>query len=134
VEKEVSAKGIGNDKVEAMKYASRRGDHRRGMTDDGQPKVKVIQPKVDRKGKGKAIDTYEQAGPSRITEIVDSAPSGSVSTASGSFCLTGLSAYLPPITTIDDDATMGFTLGLIAPPKSILKRCASESEITSSAI
>jgi len=95
VEKEVSAKGL-TVEVEGMKYADRRADHRRGMTDSALPKAKVVRrPKVDRKGKGKAIDAYEQAGPSRITEIVEPAPSGRVN---------------------------------------ILKRRASDSDITSSAI
>jgi len=134
VEKEVSAKGLADDKVEGMKYADRRADHRKGMTDSALPKARVIRPKVDRKGKGKAVDAYEQAGPSRITEIVEPAPSGRVNKASGSYSSTGSSATPPPITTIDDDESMGFTLGLIAPPKSILKRRASDSDITSSAI
>ena len=134
VEREVSAKGLADDKVEGMKYADRRADHRRGMTDSAMPKAKVIRPKVDRKSKGKAVDAYEQAGPSRITEIVEPAPSGRVNKASRSSSWTGLSADYPPITTIDDDESMGFTLGLIVPPKSILKRRASDSDITSSAI
>jgi len=134
VEKEVSDKGLAADKVEGMKYADRRADHRRGMTDDVLPKAKVIRPKVDRKDKRKAVDAYEQAGPSRIIEIVELAPSGRVNKASGSFSSTGSSATPPPITTIDDDESMGFTLGLIAPPKSILKRRASDSDITSQAI
>jgi len=134
VEKEVSANGLADDMVEGMKYADRRADHRRGMTDSALPKAKVIQPKVDRKGKGKAVDAYEQAGPSRITEIVEPAPSGRVNKASGSSSSAGPSTDYPPITTIDDDESMGFTLGLVAPPKSILKRRASDSDITSSAI
>jgi len=133
VEKEVSAKGL-TVEVEGMSYAARRADHRRGMTDSALPKAKVVRPKVDRKGKGRAIDAYEQAGPSRITEIVEPAPSGRVNETSGSSSSTGSSADPPPITTIDDDESMGFTLGLIAPPKSILKRCASDSDITSPAI
>jgi len=72
VEKEVSAKGL-TVEVEGMSYAARRADHRRGMTDGALPKAKVVRPKVDRKGKGKAIDAYEQAGPPRITEIVEPA-------------------------------------------------------------
>jgi len=116
VEKEVSAKGLADDKVVGMKYADRRADHRRGMTDSALPKAKVVQPQVDRKGKGKAVDAYEQASPSRITEIVGPAPSGKVNKASGSFSSTGSSATPCPITTIDDDESMGFTLGLIAPP------------------
>jgi len=83
VEKEVSPKGLPDAKVEGMKYADRRADHRRGMTDSALPTAKVVRPKVDRKGKGKAIDAYEQAGPSRITEIVEPAPSGRVNKASG---------------------------------------------------
>ena len=134
VEKEVSAKGLADDKVEGMKYADRRADHRRGMTDSALPKAKVIRPKVDRKGKGQAIDAYEQAGPSRITEIVEPAPSGRVNEASGPSRSTGSSATPPPITTVNDDASMGFALGLFAPPKNILKRRASDSGITSSAI
>ena len=134
VVKEVSAKGLADDKVEGMKYADRRADYRRGMTDRVLPKAKVVRPMVHRKGKGKAVDAYEQAGPSRITEIVEPAPSGRVDQASGSSSLTGSSATPPPITTIDDDESMGFTLGLIAPPKSILKRRPSDSDITSSAI
>jgi len=134
VKKEVSAKGLADDKVEGMKYADTRADHQRGMTDSTLPKAKVIRPKVDRKGKGKAVDAYEQAGPSCMTEIVEPAPSGRVNKASGSSSSTGSSANPPPITTIDDDESMGFTLGLIAPPKSILKRRASDSNITSSAI
>ena len=134
VEKEVSAKGLADDVVERIGYADRRADHRRGMTDSALPKAKVVRPKVDRKGKGKAVDAYEQAGPSGITEIVEPAPSGRVNKDSGSSSSTGSSANPPPITTIDDDESMGFTLGLIAPPKSILKRRASDSDITSSAI
>jgi len=134
VEKEVSATGLADNRVEGMRYADRRADHRRGMTDSALPKSKVIWPKVDRKGKGRAIDACEQAGPSSITEIVEPAPSGIVDKASGSFRSTGSSATPPPITTIDDDESMGFTLGLIAPPKSILKRRASDSDIASSAI
>jgi len=134
VEKEVSAKGLADDVVEGMRYADVRADHRRGMTDDVLPKAKVVRPKVDRKGKGRAIDAYEQAGPSRITEIVEPAPSGGVNKASGPFRLTGSSATPPPITTTDDDESIGFVLGLIAPPKSILKRRASDSDIVSSAI
>jgi len=133
VEREVLAKGLADDKVEGMKYADRRADHRRGMTDSALPKAKVIRPKVDRKGKGKAVDAYEQAGPSRITEIVEPTPSGRVNKASRSSSSTGSSADYPPITTIDDDESMGFTLGLIVPPTSILKRRASDSDITSSA-
>jgi len=68
VEGEVSAKGLADDKVVGRKYADRRADHRRGMTDSALPKAKVARPKVDRKGKGKAIDAYEQGGPSRVTE------------------------------------------------------------------
>ena len=134
VEKEVSARGIADDKVEGMKYADRCADHRRGMTDSALPKANVVRPKVDRKGKGKAVDAYEQAGPSRITEIVESASSGIVDETSGSSSLTGLSADFPPITTIDNDESMGFTLGLPTPPQSILKRLASDSDITSSAM
>jgi len=59
------------------------------MTDSALPKAKVVQPKVDRKGKAKAVDGYEQAGPSRITEIVEPAPSGGVNEASGSSSSTG---------------------------------------------
>ena len=132
VEKEVSAKGL-TVEVEGMRYADRRADHRRGMTDSALPKTKVVRPKVDRKGKGKAVDAYKQAGPSRITEILEPAPSGRVNKASRSFSLSGSSAD-PPIKTIDDDETMGFSLGLTAPTKSILKRRASDSDITSSAI
>jgi len=133
VEKEVSAKGLAVE-VEGMKYADRRADHRKGMTDGALPKAKVVRSKVDRKGKGKAVVAYEQAGPSRITEIVEPAPSGRVNKASGSFSSANLSATPPPITTINDDESMGFTLGLMEPPKSILKRRASDSDITSSAI
>jgi len=104
------------------------------LTDSALPMAVAIWPKVDRKGKGWAIDAYEQAGPFRIIEIVDPAPSGSVNKASRSSSSTGSSANPPPVTTISDDETMGFTLDLIAPPKSILKRCASDSDITSSAI
>jgi len=133
VEKEVSAEGL-TVEVEGMKYADRRADHRRGMTDSALPKAKVIRPKVDRKGKGKAVDAYEQAGPSRITEIVEPAPSGRVNKAFRPFSSAGPSTDYPPIKTIDDDETMGFSLGLDAPPKSILKRRASDSDIASSAI
>jgi len=134
VEREVSAKGLTDNKVERMKYADRRADHRRGMTDSVLPKARVVRPKVDRKGKGKAIDAYEQAGPSSITEIVEPAPSGRVKKASRSFSSTGSPANPPPVTTIDDDESMDFTLGLMEPPKSILKRRASDSDITLSAI
>jgi len=133
VEQEVSAKGL-TVEVEGMSYADRRADHRRGMTDSALPKAKVVRPKVDRKGKGKAVDAYEQAGPSRITEVVEPAPSGRVNKAPGPSSSAGPSANPPPITTVDDDESMGFTLGLFAPPKSILKRRASDSDITSSAI
>jgi len=133
VEKEVSAKGL-TVEVEGMSYAALHADHRRGMTDSALPKAKVVWPKVDRKGKGRAIDAYAQAGPSRITEIVEPAPSGRVHKAFRPSSSTGSSTTPPPITTIDDDESMGFTLGLIAPPKSILKRRASDSDITSSAI
>jgi len=133
VEKEVSAKGL-TVEVEGMKYADRRADHRKGMTDRALPKAKVVRPMVDRKGKGKAVDAYEQAGPSRITQIMEPAPSGKVNQASGLFSSTGSSADPPPVTTIDDDKSMGFTLGLITPPKRILKRRASDSDLTSSAI
>ena len=133
-EKEVCARGLADDKVVGMKYADRRADHRRGMTDSALPEAKVVWPKVDRKGKSKAIDAYEQAGPSRITEIVDPAPSGQGNKAFWPFNLSGSSANPPPITTMDDDESMCFTLGLIAPPKCILKRRASNYDITSSAI
>jgi len=83
VEKEVSAKGLADDVVEGMRYADVRADHRRGMTDSVLPKAKVVRPKVDRKGKGKAIDAYEQAGPSGITEIVEPAPSARFNRGSG---------------------------------------------------
>ena len=132
VEKEVSAKGL-TVEVVGMKYADRRADHRRGMTDSVLPKAKVVRPKVDRKGKGKAVDAYEQADPSRITEIVELAPSGRVNKAFRPSSSAG-SSVDPPIKTIDDDETMGFSWGLDAPPKSILKRRASDSDITSSAI
>jgi len=132
VEEEVSAKGL-SVVVEGMKYADRRADHRRGMTDSVLPKAEVVRPKVDRKGKGKAVDAYEQAGPSRITEIVEPAPSGRVNKAFRPSSSAGPSVD-PPIKTIDDDETMGFSLGLDAPPRSILKRRASDSGITSSAI
>jgi len=132
VEKEVSAEGL-TVEVEGMSYAARRADHRRGMTDSALPKAKVFRPKVDRKGKGKAVDAYEQAGPSRITEIVEPAPSGRVNKAFRPSSSAG-SSVDPPIKTIDDDETMGFSLGLDAPPKAILKRRASDSDITSSAI
>jgi len=134
VAEEVSAKGLADDVVEGMRYADRRADHRRGMTDSALPKAKIIRPKVDRKGEGKAIDAYEQAGPFRITEIVEPAPSGRVNKAFRPSSSAGPSTDYPPITTIDDDGTMGFTLGLDASPKSILKRRASDSDITSSAI
>ena len=134
VEKEVSAKGLADDVVEGMKYADVCADHRRSMTHSALPKAKVVRPKVDRKGKGKAIDAYERAGPSRITEIMEPAPSGRVDRTFVSFSSSGSSANPPPITTVDDDESMGFTLGMIAPPKSILKRRASDSDITSSAI
>jgi len=134
VGKVVSAKGL-TVEVEGMRYADRCADHRSDMTDSALPKAKVVRPKVDRKRKGKAVDdAYEQAGPSRITKIVEPAPSGRVNQASGSCSSTGSSADYPPITTIDDDGTMGFTFGLDAPPRSILKRRASDSDITSSAI
>jgi len=74
VEKEVSAKGLADDRIERMEYADSRADHRRGMTDSALPKAQVVRPKVDRKGKGKAIDAYEQAGPSRITKIGNRPP------------------------------------------------------------
>jgi len=80
------------------------------------------------------VDAYEQAGPSNISEIVDPAPSGRLNRASGPSSSTGLLANFPPITTIDDDESMGFTLGLIVPPRCILKRRASDSYIISSAI
>jgi len=132
VEKEVSAKGL-TVEVEGMSYAARRVDHRRGMADSALPMAKVVRPKVDRKGKGKAVDAYEQAGPSRVTEIVEPAPSGRVNKAFRPSSSAG-SSVDPPIKTIDDDKTIGFSLGLDAPPKSILKRRASDSDITSSAI
>jgi len=132
VEKEVSAKGL-TVEVEGMSYAARRADYRRGMTDSALPKAKVVRPKVDRKGKGKAIDAYEQAGPSHITEIVEPAPSGRVNKAFRPSSSAG-SSVNPPIKTSDDVETMGFSLGLNAPPKSILKRRASDSDITLSAI
>ena len=132
LEKGISAEGL-TVEVEGMTYAAIHADHRRGMTDSALPKAKVVRPKVDRKGKGKAVDAYEQAGPSRITEIVEPAPSGKVNKAFRPFRSFGSSAD-PPIKTIDDDETMGFSLGLDAPPKSILKRRASDSDITSSAI
>jgi len=132
LEKGVSAKGL-TVEVEGMTYTAVHADHRRGMTDSALPKAKVVRPKVDRKGKGKAVDAYEQAGPSRVTEIVELAPSGRVNKAFGPFRSSG-SSVDPPIKTIDDDETMGFCLGLSAPPKSILKRRASDSDITSSAI
>jgi len=134
VEKEVSAKGLADDVVEGMRYADIRADHRRGMTDSALPKAKVIRPKIDRKGKGKAVHAYEQAGPSCITEIVEPASSSRVNRASGSSSSTGSSATPPPISTVDDDEAMGFTLGLMAPPKRILKRRASDSNIASPAI
>jgi len=112
VEKEVSAKGLADDKVVGMTDADRRADHRRGMTKSALPKAKVIQPKFDRKGKGKAIDAYEQAGLSRITEIVDPAPSGTVDKASRSFSSTGSSATPPPVTTVD-----GLLFALVCAPK-----------------
>ena len=134
VDKEVSAKRLADDKVVGMKYADRRADYRRGMTDGALPKAKVVRPKIDRKGKGKAVDAYEQAGPSGITQIVEPAPSGRVNKAFRPSSSAGLSTDYPPITTINDDGTMGFTLGLDVPPRSILKRRASDSDITWSAI
>ena len=116
VEKEVSAKGLADEWAVGMEYADRRADHRRGMTDSALPEAKVVRPKVDRKGKGKAIDAYEQAGPSRITEIVEPAPYGVINKASGPSRSIGSSATPPPVTTVDDNESMGFTLGLIAPP------------------
>jgi len=133
VEKEISAKGL-TVEVDRMKYADQTADYRRGMTDSALPKAKVMRPKVDTKGKGKAIDAYEQAGPSRITEIVEPAPSGRVNQASGSFSSARSSVDSPPIRTVDDDETICFTLGLMEPPKYILKRRASDSDITPSAI
>jgi len=132
LEKGISAEGL-TVEVEGMTYAAVHADHRRGMTDSALPKAKVVRPKVDRKGKGKAVDAYEQAGPSRITEIVEPAPSGRVNKAHRPSSSADFSVD-PPIKTIDDDETMGFSLGLDAPPKSILKRRASDSDITSSAI
>ena len=88
VEEEVSAKGL-TVEIEGMKYADRTADHRWGMTDAALPKTKVVRPKVDRKGKGKAIDAYEQAGPSCITEVMEPAPSRKVYKTSGSFSLAG---------------------------------------------
>jgi len=111
-EKEVAAVGPAV-KVEGMKCAERTADHRRGMTDAALPKAKIVLPKVDRKGNGKAIDAYKQAGPSSITEIVEPAPCGRVNKVSGSSSSTGSSGTPPPITTIDDDECMGFTLGLV---------------------
>jgi len=86
------------------------------MTDSALPKAKVVRPKVDRKGKGKAVDAYEQAGPSRITEIVEPAPSGRVNKAFRPISSAG-SSVDPPIKTIDDDESMGFFLGLACAPK-----------------
>ena len=134
VEKEVSANGLADDVVDCMTYAALHADHRRGMTDSALPKDKVVRPKVARKGKCKAVDAYEQAGPSRIAEIVEPAPSGRVNKTFRPSSSAGPSADYSPITTIDDDGTMGFTLGLNAPPKSILKRHASDSVITALAI
>jgi len=134
VAKEVPAKGLADDVVEGMTYAAIHADHRRGMTDSALPKAKVIRPKVDRKGEGKAIDAYEQAGPSRITEILEPAPYGRAYGTSGLSSSTGLSANPPPITTVDDCESMGFTRGLFARPTSIQKRRASDSDIASSAI
>ena len=104
VEKEVSAKGL-TVEVEGMKYADRRADHRRGMTDSVLPKDKVVRPEVDRKGKGKAVDAYQQAGPSRITENVEPAPSGRVNKAFRPSSSAGPSTGYPPITTIDDEGS-----------------------------
>jgi len=133
VEKGISAKGL-TVEVEGMKYADKTADHRRGMTDSALPKAKVVRPEVDRKGKGKAVDAYEEVGPCHITEIVEPAPSGRINKASGSSSSAGSSARPRPIKDVDDDETMRFTLGLMEPPKSILKRCASDSDSTSSAI
>jgi len=116
-----------------MKYADRCADNHRGMTDSALPKAKVFRPKVDRKGKGRAVDAYEQGGPSRITEIVEPASSGRVNKTFRPSSSAGPSVVPPPIATIGDNATMGFGLGLTAPPKRILKRRASYSHITSSA-
>jgi len=134
VEGEVSAKGLADDKVVCRKYADRRADHRRGMSDSALPKAKVVRPKVDRKGKGNAIDAYEQGGPSRVTEWLNRPPPAELTRPPGPLVRLARQPTPPPITTIDNDESMGFTLGLFAPPKSIIKRRASDSDITSSAI
>ena len=66
-EQEVSAKGIST--VASVVHKEVVKSHRRGLTP-------TRPPKVDRKGKGKAVDDYEKAGPSRIEEVVEPAPSG----------------------------------------------------------
>ena len=124
VEMEVSGKNI-SVLVEGVKRKDAVKDYRRGITG---ALLTGFTPKVDRKGKGRAVDEYEKAGPSSVVEIVEPAPSG----------IDKARVATPPTYTVDDDESMGFFLGLfapdVAPPKSILKRCASDSDITLSAI
>ena len=122
-EKEVSGKNI-SVLVEGVKRKDAVKDHRCGITG---ALLTGFTPKVDRKGKGRAVDDYEKAGPSCIEEIVEPAPSG----------IDKATVATPPTYTVDDDTSVGFSLGLFAPdpapPKSILKRPASDTDITSSA-
>ena len=117
-EQEVSAKGI--SAVASVVHKEVVKSHSRGLTP-------TRPPKVDRKGKGKAVDDYEKAGSSRIKEVVEPAPSG----------IDKATVATPPTHTVDEDTSMGFSLGLFAPdaapPKSILKGRASDTDITSSA-
>ena len=113
----VSAKGIST--VASVVHKEVVKSHGRGLTP-------TRPPKVDWKGKGKAVDDYEKAGPSGVVEIVEPAPSG----------IDKATVATPPTHTVDDES-MGFSLGLFAPneapPKSILKRRASDSDISPSA-
>ena len=123
-EREISGKNI-SVLVEGIKRKDAVKDHRRGIT---RALLTGFTPKIDREGKGKAVADYQRAGPFRVAEIVEPAPSG-IDKAIGA---------TPPNRTVDDDSNMGFSLGLFAPDaatwKGNLKRCASDSDITLSAI
>jgi len=64
-----------------------------------------------------------------VNEIVDPAHSGRDNMPFGPSRSTGLPVDPLPITPINDDETLAFMLGLFAPPKSILKRPTSDSDI-----
>ena len=121
MEGEVSAKGLADDKVVCRKYADRRADHRRGMSDSALPKAKVVRPKVDRKGKGNAIDAYEQGGPSRVTEWWNRPPPAELTRPPGPLVRLARQPTPPPLPPSMTMSLWDLPWACLRPPKASLR-------------